>query len=144
MGKGIIGQSREVVSGTIQLYDNEDDTVAMTIHLKHRPDGKTVLAPQPNDSPNDPLNWPTWRKDFVFLISLISVICSGIHGPMVAPMTVTLAAEFNRSINDIAQLSSYMFLVIGAFAYINSVIVNVYGKRPVFVFSLIILVATDA
>ena len=144
MGKGIIEPSQEVVPGTIQLYDNDDETAATTIHLKHAPDGKTVLAPQPSDSPNDPLNWSTWRKDFVFLILLVSGICSGIHGPMVAPISLTLATYFDRSINDIAQLSSYMLLVIGGTAYIDSAIVNVYGKRPVFVFSLAILVVSDA
>lgn len=30
--------------------------------LKHDPTGKVVLVPQPSDSPNDPYNWPKWRK----------------------------------------------------------------------------------
>lgn len=30
--------------------------------LKHDPTGKIVLVPQPSDSPNDPYNWPKWRK----------------------------------------------------------------------------------
>src|SRR5271163_2482653 len=98
MGQGIIEPKQEVVPGTIQLYDNEEESgaISTTVHLKHAPDGKTVLAPQPSDSPNDPLNWPTWRKDFVLFILLVSVICSGIHGPMVAPITLTLRSEERR------------------------------------------------
>ena len=146
MGQGIIEPRQAVVPGTIQLYDNEEEsgTIATTVHLKHAPDGKTVLAPQPSDSPNDPLNWSTWRKDFVLFILLVSVICSGIHGPMVAPITLTLAATYNRSINDVAQLSSYMLLVIAGMAYVYSAVSRVYGKRPVFVFSLVLLVVSDA
>lgn len=30
--------------------------------LKHDPTGRIVLVPQPSDSPNDPYNWPRWRK----------------------------------------------------------------------------------
>lgn len=30
--------------------------------LKHDPSGKIVLVPQPSDSPNDPYNWPKWKK----------------------------------------------------------------------------------
>jgi hypothetical protein len=26
-----------------------------------------VLVPQPSDDPNDPLNWPKWRKALAFL-----------------------------------------------------------------------------
>src|SRR5271154_1440742 len=134
MGLGVLEPRQSVVPGTIQLFDNEVH-IDHTAHLKHAPDGKTVLAPQPSDSPNDPLNWPTWRKDFVLFILLVSVICSGIHGPMVAPITLTLAATYNRTINDVAQLSSYMLLVIAGMAYVYSAISRVYGKRPVFVFS---------
>lgn len=30
-------------------------------------DGKIILEPQPEDSANDPLNWPTWRRDAALL-----------------------------------------------------------------------------
>lgn len=30
--------------------------------LKHDPTGQIVLVPQPSDSPNDPYNWPKWKK----------------------------------------------------------------------------------
>ena len=31
--------------------------------LKHDPTGQFVLVPQPSDSPNDPYNWPRWKKE---------------------------------------------------------------------------------
>jgi hypothetical protein len=31
--------------------------------LKHDPTGRFVLVPQPSDSPNDPYNWPRWKKE---------------------------------------------------------------------------------
>lgn len=34
---------------------------------KKTPDGAIVLEPQPEDSDNDPLNWPAWRRDLALL-----------------------------------------------------------------------------
>lgn len=36
---------------------------------KKTKDGKIILEPQPEESRNDPLNWPQWRRD-VALLSL--------------------------------------------------------------------------
>lgn len=33
--------------------------------LKHDVTGQIVLVPQPSDSPNDPYNWPRWKKEMV-------------------------------------------------------------------------------
>src|SRR5579859_4306056 len=143
MGLGVLEPRQPVVPGTIQLFDNEIQ-VENTAHLKHAPDGKTILAPQPSDSPNDPLNWPTWRKDAMFAILLMGGILSGVHGPVIAPVTLDLATEFNKDLNAIAQLSSYMLLVIAGVAYIDAAVAHVYGKRAIFVISMAILVAADA
>lgn len=34
---------------------------------KKTANGKIILDPQPEDSANDPLNWPTWRRDAALL-----------------------------------------------------------------------------
>ena len=54
----------EDLPGTIRLITNTD------------PDAQTheyvALAPQPSDSPNDPLNWSSWRKYWhTFLVLFI-------------------------------------------------------------------------
>lgn len=41
---------------------------------KKTKDGQIILEPQPDDSHNDPLNWPAWRRD-VALLSL-GLYCS--------------------------------------------------------------------
>lgn len=38
--------------------------------VRHAPDGRTVLIPQPSDSPDDPLNWSWTKKHAVFLALL--------------------------------------------------------------------------
>ena len=39
-----------------------------------------VLVPQPSDSPRDPLNWPTWKKDLLLLIISIDTAVVGAWG----------------------------------------------------------------
>ena len=146
MGLGVLEPNQDVVQGTIQLFDqaNAPEHGQTTIHLKHAKDGVTVLAPQPSDDPNDPLNRPFWQRNMSFLTLLLATIFSTIHGPMLAPVTVELALEFNKSVNDIAKLSSYMVLVIGVFSYIYSFMARVYGKRLFFLVAILVMTAADA
>jgi MFS family permease len=143
MGFGILEPAQPVVPGTIQLFDSVTN-VESTAHLKHSADGKTILAPQPSNSPNDPLNWSTLKKDGVFAMLLLGAILAGVHGPVIAPVTLELATEFDKDLNAIAQLSSYMLLVLAGTAFIDSALAHIYGKRAIFIFSMAILVAADA
>ena len=44
-----------------------------------------LLVPQPSDSPNDPLNWPLWKKDLILFIVGMSAAIVGAYGPMLGP-----------------------------------------------------------
>lgn len=118
MGFGVLEpKSTEVVQGSIHLFDDQNaSSTENTTHLKHSKDGKIVLAPQPSDSPDDILNLPLWRRDLMYWIIILGTVFSGIHGPILSPITLDLAAQWDKSVNDIAQLSSYLVLGIGACA----------------------------
>lgn len=45
--------------------------------LKHDPTGQIVLVPQPSDSPNDPYNWPRWKKELFTLNIIFGCGCVG-------------------------------------------------------------------
>lgn len=142
MGLGVLESSQRVVPGTIQLYDNDISNEDQS-HLKHTPDGKTILAPQPSDSPNDPLNWSLLQKDASYIILLTDCVLSGTHAAILSPVTVELATEFNVTITAIAQLTSYMLLMIACFSYLNAPFANIFGKRPVFLVGLILMMCSD-
>ena len=74
MGLGILEDRHlQNVPGT-SLFNDDPNAIAMKAFegldiskLKHG-QGKyahIVLVPQPSDDPNDPLNWPQWRKNMV-------------------------------------------------------------------------------
>lgn len=82
MGLGIIEDKKlEHVPGTSPLNDSgldlEETTSADKTSLKHDASGRIVLVPQPSDSPNDPYNWPRWRKELFMLSILYGCGCVG-------------------------------------------------------------------
>ncbi|KAE8349469.1 major facilitator superfamily domain-containing protein [Aspergillus coremiiformis] len=99
---------------------------------KKTADGQIVLEPQPDDSMNDPLNWPVWRRDSA-LVSL------GFYCLMGGGMTPILAAGFNQvaetygvSTQQVAYTTGLYMLGLGVGSVIMSPTAILYGKRPVY------------
>ncbi|KAL7622833.1 hypothetical protein AAE478_006512 [Parahypoxylon ruwenzoriense] len=135
------------VPGTIILADQTDvpaeyQTIPREL-LKHGT-GKhahIILAPQPSDSPNDPLNWPTWRKDVILLIVGLSAGVVGAYGPMLSPGFVEIAGALNVTVNTLSQATAWVILLIGISLFIFNPIAKKIGRRPVYVISSIIMLS---
>lgn len=54
--------------GEREGYVLNDVSLAHDRGLKTTADGQTILIPQPSDSPNDPLNWSSFRKHLILII----------------------------------------------------------------------------
>jgi hypothetical protein len=71
MPLGILQDTKlEQVPGTAPLSElgRTDPEISSGVDgglLKHDATGQIVLVPQPSDSPNDPYNWPRWKKEMV-------------------------------------------------------------------------------
>lgn len=52
------------------LNDHAAQTGEFTHDLKHGTgrNAHIVLTPQPSEDPNDPLNWPMWKKEMIVVI----------------------------------------------------------------------------
>lgn len=72
----------EHVPGTSPLNEvgreDVDFTGVDSRMLKHDKTGQIVLVPQPSDSPNDPYNWPRWKKE-MFTVA-IAYGCGAVGG----------------------------------------------------------------
>ena len=68
------------VPGTVLLRDETAQAEEITHDLKHGT-GKNahiILSPQPSEDPNDPLNWPKWRKELIIaILSLGAMLNAG-------------------------------------------------------------------
>lgn len=127
-----------------------EDTAPAAESTDHRPapgtiklfedDGEVILIPTPTTDPRDPLNLPSWRK--IVLVVNVSVFAA----------TATLMASSFGAILPQVQASyggdprthdlvTYPALFIGIGNFIFVPVAHAVGRRPIYLFSLVLLVA---
>ncbi|KAL8382082.1 hypothetical protein RB595_006053 [Gaeumannomyces hyphopodioides] len=94
---------------------------------------KVELVPQPSDDPDDPLNWPMWKKDSTFGALLMSVALAGVMKTALVPVNVQLEQSFNRSYTAIAALTGVPLLLGALSGMVALVAARVWGKRPLYI-----------
>jgi hypothetical protein len=128
---------------------------------KKTPDGKFVLDPQPDDSHNDPLNWPLWRRNAALLslgyycaykLSMsphASTVLMNL-GMLGGGMTPILAAGFNNvastynvSVPKVALTTGLYMMGLGLGSVIMSPTAILFGKRPVYLVAAILFILTS-
>ncbi|GAM89316.1 hypothetical protein ANO11243_073530 [Dothideomycetidae sp. 11243] len=126
------------VPGTVILDDDAAHTEGTTAGLKHGSgrDAHIVLNPQPSEDPNDPLNWPIWKKEMV-----VAVLCFGgmlntaVNGPFLNASYSSIATDLHDSLTTVVLVSGYNLLIAGATGPFICAFSRKYGKRPVFLAS---------
>ncbi|KAK4241964.1 hypothetical protein C8A03DRAFT_11810 [Achaetomium macrosporum] len=103
-----------------------------------------ILVPQPSDDPNDPLNWPLWKRDLITFILSMTAIFATCLGPILAANTLTLTFDFTIPFTKVAALTGWYLLGVGISAFIFVPSGRIWGKRHLFVLGTILLVATSA
>lgn len=111
-----------------------------TSHLKKTKDG-IILNPQPHDNPNDPLNWPIWRRDLaLFILGLLCFIGGGQSSMLSAGMS-SLAQEFDKSTSTISYLVGGFMLSLTVGAMLAAPTAILYGKRVVYLGGILVFLA---
>ncbi|KUJ17693.1 MFS general substrate transporter [Mollisia scopiformis] len=135
--------SGEHVPRTALIYGAESSDVESVPRTSlKRGTGKNadiILVPQPSDSPNDPLNWPQWKKNMTFLSICLSVSMGSALGPLLSPVTGVIAEEFKVSISKAAQPGGYPLMSCALGALILQAWAPIFGKRSAFLVSTMIL-----
>ena len=137
----------EVVPGTSFMSDQEDlppEYSAVPRELLKHGKGRhshLILIPQPSDSPNDPLNWPQWKKDMILIIVGLSAAVVGAFGPMLGPGFVEISAQLNITVNVLSQSTAWLILTIGLGLFITNPLAKLYGKRPIYILAIVIMFA---
>ncbi|KAI9884728.1 MAG: hypothetical protein M1823_003472 [Watsoniomyces obsoletus] len=146
MGLGVLEDRRmEHVPGTVHVLD-EASTVAhhhvQKPGVKYDTSGSTpvVLVPQPSNDPNDPLNWPLWKRDVIIVILSIASIMAAALSPILAANTLTLSFYFRRDFTAIALLTGYHLCGVGVAGVLIVTSARVWGKRHLYLLGTAILV----
>jgi MFS family permease len=126
------------VPGTVILNEESAHSETVTAVLKHGTgkDANIILAPQPSDDPNDPLNWSTTKKLIIMLIiSFGTIIYASTFGPLLNAGLFTISADLGVPLSELTLISGYMLLVAGASGPVVSACSRKWGKRPCFIAS---------
>ncbi|KAE8442086.1 hypothetical protein EG329_003844 [Mollisiaceae sp. DMI_Dod_QoI] len=110
---------------------------------KKTPDGAIILEPQPDDSNNDPLNWPTWRRDAALLSLGIYCMVGGGMTPILAAGFTNVAATYDVTTPKVALTTGLYMMGLGVGSVVASPTAILWGKRPVYLVSAIIFIATS-
>jgi MFS family permease len=111
---------------------------------KKTKDGAIILDPQPDDSKNDPLNWPAWRRDAALLsLGFYSMIGGGLT-PILAAGFTNVAATYDVSQPQVALTTGLYMMGLGVGSVFASPTAILFGKRPVYLFGACLLIATSA
>jgi MFS family permease len=101
-------------------------------------------VPQPSDDPNDPLNWPLWKRDLItFILSLTAIFGTSL-GPILAANTLTMSLWLGKNLTAVAVLTGYFLLGVGIGGFFFVPSARIWGKRHCFLIGTVILVATSA
>ena len=100
--------------------------------------------PQPSDDPNDPLNWPLWRRDLITCILSLTAIFATALGPILAANTITLSLWFEVAFTKVAILTGYFLLGCGVAGFIFVPSSRIWGKRHLFILGTLILIGSSA
>ncbi|CEN61558.1 hypothetical protein ASPCAL08212 [Aspergillus calidoustus] len=149
MPLGILDVKERQVPGTVDILENErtdDQPPVYHSHLKYDRSGSVpiLLVPQPSDDPNDPLNWPLWKRDLtLFALSLVAVFCATTSSVMAAN-TVTLSRYYRKSFMSVALLTGYHLCGTGIAGILIVPTARVWGKRHLFVLGHVLMVISCA
>ncbi|CUM48843.1 uncharacterized protein AC631_00379 [Debaryomyces fabryi] len=140
---GIVQPDRENVTGTISMMNSHEEELSKNDQsvadsgLKTTSNG-IILFPQPHDNPNDPLNWPIWKRDLCLLVVGFQTFLGGGQSPLLAAGMHDLAVEFDRPITTISYLVGGFMLALGTGSVFASPTAILYGKRMVYLLGIFI------
>ncbi len=129
------------VPGTATLLEgsntHENAEAQTTIGLKHGKGKQSniVLVPQPSDSPRDPLNWPTWKRELCFFTLCGTTVWAGTLGPILSAAGFALTLDFHTSFTKISQLTGWQLCGEAAIGLFLAAFSNKFGKRFVYLVS---------
>lgn len=124
--------------GTVHLVDLEG-----TMHAQHAKGGAhdIVLIPAPSQDPDDPLNWSPRRKALSTASVCVYTLMVGIASAAIYSVLEPISDATGLTLNDLNSGTGYMFLAFGWGCLFWQPLALQYGKRPVYLFSILATLA---
>jgi MFS family permease len=134
------------VPGTVILEESAAHSQELTGGLKHGAgrNKNIVLVPQPSNDPNDPLNWPKWKKLTALGITASgSILYAAVVSAMLNSAFFEMSLELNTTIPALVLTTGYQTLVVGVCGPVFSALSRKWGTRPIFLLASVICLVAD-
>ncbi|ANB12399.1 Hol1p [Sugiyamaella lignohabitans] len=135
-----VSETPSSIQSAVLDGDHDVDLEKSTHHddgLKRTANG-IVLNPQPHNDPNDPLNWPIWKRDIALgVIGFQSFIIGGMS-PLLAAAFTIMSIEFDVPQTTLAYLVGAYMLAMGVGSVFFAPTAVLYGKRLVYIVALVV------
>lgn len=103
-------------------------------------DGAIILEPQPDDSHNDPLNWPMWKRDTALLSLGLYCMVGGGMTPILAAGFTNVASTYHVTTARVSLTTGLYMMGLGVGSVVASPTAILFGKRPVYLFGAIMFI----
>ncbi|KAF2472785.1 MFS general substrate transporter [Lindgomyces ingoldianus] len=110
---------------------------------KRTKDGTIVLSPQPESTPNDPLNWSSARRNTDLLALGLFCMLGGGMTPILAAGFNDVAKTFDVTVPKVALTTGLFMMGMGVGGAIVTPTAILYGKRPIYLFCCLLLIGTS-
>ncbi|KAI0447686.1 hypothetical protein F4803DRAFT_272949 [Xylaria telfairii] len=100
---------------------------------------RVELSPQPSEDPNDPLNWPLWKRNLNFFALLSVVAVVGAMKTALISVHNVIAVEEGVSYTDAVALTAVPLIVSAVAGMTSTIIARIWGKRPVYLVSMVLM-----
>ncbi|KAI0097388.1 hypothetical protein GGR51DRAFT_470815 [Nemania sp. FL0031] len=97
------------------------------------------LSPQPSEDPNDPLNWPLWKKNLNFLALLSVVAVVGAMKTALVTVHSVIAGQEGVRYTSAVALTAVPLIVSALSGMTSTIIARIWGKRPVYLVSIALM-----
>lgn len=97
------------------------------------------LSPQPSEDPNDPLNWPLWKKNLNLTVLLSMVAVVGAMKTALVSVHKVLAVDEGVDYTVAVALTAVPLMVSALAGMVGTVLARVWGKRPVYLVSAMMM-----
>ncbi|KAH7913793.1 major facilitator superfamily domain-containing protein [Hygrophoropsis aurantiaca] len=121
------------IPGSVYLVDVQEKSTV--VHAKH--DHAIVLSPTPSNDINDPLNWSKGRKLMQAVCVMIYTSAIGIGTTVLYSILQPITDDTGIPLSTLNAGTGYMFLFLGWGALINQPLALTFGKRGIYLLSVI-------
>lgn len=107
--------------------------------IKYATEGKYAgveLVPQPSDDPDDPLNWPQWRKELNFGALILCTAVISVEKTILLPVTGELAMLYMITYPEATSLTGVPLILSAFMGVLATIVARFVGKRPVYLVSM--------